>query len=213
MQDDPGEYSATIRNPFRNDAEEAIPAYGVLRITGTVEVVGRQFLKAAKPNTYGSQLSHYVNGPLPVASGKYGECMVPLSPIAAHYDSADGTPAFGESWGPRASTWKLKKNTGGFKVLGLIDSTQHLVLVQQEPFLTFRGKANADIAAGALGTASIYYQSALGTYSDSSVDTPTNSVFNALDETVESGAWIECGYAPFGSTEGWRITQGDFECP
>src|SRR3990167_10117675 len=140
---------------FRNDSGEEIPAFGIIRLTGVaLPETGELVYTGDKPNTYGSQYSHAINSDAIVPDNGYGKCTLTF-PAVAVYDSADGTPAFGEQWGPRNATWKLKKNTGGFRVLGVSNSDLKLVLVTQDPFLRFRGVTDGAIAAGADGTVSI----------------------------------------------------------
>ena len=191
---------------FINNASSQIPAFGVIRITGvTVVEAGRVVLAGAQSNTYGAQYHHAINGPNPVNAGKYGMCSF-SSPIPAYYDSADGTPAFGEKWGPRDATWKLKKNTGGFLVIGTTNETKHLALVVPDPFLDFRGVADAAIAADAAGTVSIWYRSGATAFTDSTVNV---TALNDLDGAVPSGGVVRVRYDPFGSTESWTIYQSD----
>lgn len=165
---------------FRNDSGETIPAGGVLRLTGFVVTDPEEgFYTAAKPNTYGSQYSHALNDELPVGSGKYGRCCLGQT-VPALYDSADGTPAFGENWGPRDATWKLKKNTGGFRILGVVDSGRSFALVVPQPFIRFHGVTDAAIAKDASGTVSIYYGTGAGT--DSTVN--FTSVYNSFGDVA-----------------------------
>lgn len=178
--------------PYRNDAGEQIPPFGILRLTGAVTVNSRPYLKAEKPDTYGSQYLHAINGPTAVESGDYGTCYVPAESffVRAAYDTADGTPAFGEAWGPRSGTWKLKKNTGGFQIIGDPDSTNGTVLVARVPMLSFIGKTDASHAKGASGTISIY-AGTLGSESDTTVN--MSSVWNRY-ANVSSGKWVRCAW-------------------
>ena len=82
---------------FRNDTDEDIPAYAVLRATGYEEFGDRLILTVAKPNEYGSQRLHYLNGMIKVPPDRYGVCFNPAEPWWGLY--GDGTPAFGEQWG------------------------------------------------------------------------------------------------------------------
>ncbi len=138
-----------------------------------------------------------------------------MQTVPALYDESGWTPAYGDMCGPRDATFKLKNNTGGFRVIGITNSTDKLVLVRPDPFLAFRGKANADIATHVSGTGSIYYSDASDTFTDTTVDTPTDSLFNGTDQTVSSGAWIEAVYRPYMNagvlTERWVIIGAD--CP
>jgi hypothetical protein len=99
-------------------------------------------------------------------------------------------------------TYILMEINGGFEVLN--------------PTLEFRGTANADITSGSTGTVSIFYKSAVNAYTDTTSDTASNSVLNALDGTVKSGSVVQCVFDPYISggnpVEGWRISQAAFSC-
>jgi hypothetical protein len=139
--------------PFKNESGEQIPAYGVFKVTETVNVTGHgPILKAEKPDTYGSQYIHFVNGPQPVEDTKIGYCANPSQPIFAKYDDAD-TPANAELWGPDSS-FDLKKDVGGFQIIG--GAVSGRVLVVQAPMVIFLGKTDASHDKGASGTVSVW---------------------------------------------------------
>jgi hypothetical protein len=133
-------------------------------------------------------------------------------PFIALYDSTDGTPVFGEIWGPRDATNKLKKYTFGFQILGILDSINFLVLVQRAPMLRFRGTAAADIASHAAGQALIYFRTSSTVY-NSEVNTPASVVYNGTDRTVTMSAFVECVWDSFVAagvySEGWIIIGAD----
>src|SRR5262245_64796180 len=109
-----------------------------------------------QPNTFGCQANCFVNGPVPVKSGQYGYA-TRAGAVVGLYETGDGTPAFGEAWGPRSGTWKLKKNTGGFFALGATNTALGLALFAPLPMLTIRGKTTAGaINKGTSGTINIY---------------------------------------------------------
>lgn len=168
---------------FRNDTSEDIPAYAVLRATGYEEFGDRNVLTVEKPDSYGSQHLHFVNGMLKVPPDGYGVCYNPSEPWWALYDDAD-TPAFGETWGPVDGSWELKKHVGGFRVvggaIGGIESTSR-VLVVRAPMLIFRGKITADITIGTTGTVTVWH------------------MVDGVDEETEYE--IEDVYSPFGTVE------------
>ena len=195
------------RLPFRNDASSEVPPFGILRVTGAVELDDDSLLLLAdQPNTYGSQYLHAINGPIAVAAGGYGSCYRPSEIFFARaaYDTADGTPAFGEAWGPRNATWKLKKNTGGFRILGDPDATTGTVLVAHAPMLHFKGVCDASHAKGATGTISIYTGTGDGT------DTTVNmtGVWNAFAD-VASGATVDCRWDDSVAAGEWRLTAAE----
>jgi len=197
---------------FVNNAGSTIPPFGILRVTGTTILSNREILTVDQPNTFGSQYFHFVNSGQSVAAGKYGTCFNGF-PVSAAFTTGDGTPAFGQIWGPQSGTWLLKINTFGFRVVGTPDNTNGVVSVIRDPFLKFRGIANADIASGAVGTVSIYYRSDATTMTDTTVDTPTSVVLNLTDTTAASGKKCWCEWMPYFAsgvwTEGWVITGHD----
>ena len=196
-----GEMSRITWEEFKNDSGEQIPAFACMRVTGMTTLGGRNVLTVQKPNTYGSQYMHRLNGPFPVEIGKYGICTRSAG-AAALYDTADGTPALGERWGPRDATWKLKKNTGGWMVMGNSDATNGIVIVQQAPMLSFVGKCDAAIAKNAKGTVSIYYRSSLTAYTDTTVN--MSDVYNTACDTNTSD-YVEVNWDNDAAQPYWRM--------
>ena len=100
--------------PVYNTTSEEIPAFAVMRISGSRFVAtdtdqrGQVVLEVAKPNTFGAHTETIINGPRPIAPGGYGTYTAGEI-VAGLYDTADGTPAANEAWGPRNGVWKLKK--------------------------------------------------------------------------------------------------------
>jgi hypothetical protein len=190
---------------FVNNNAGQVPAYGIVRATGlsTIEA-GRVVMTVDQPNTFGCQSNCFVNGPVPVNAGQYGYA-ARSAPVVALYDTADGTPAFGDAWGPRNGTWKLKKGTGGFFALGATNPTLGMGLFAPLPMLTFRGKTIAGaIGKGATGTINIY-TGALGSETDSGQTMP--NVYNRFANAA-AGKWVTCGWNF--DNQGWELI--DLEC-
>jgi len=191
-----------IWRQFRNDSGEVIPGCSILRVTGVATVNDRQMLTVGKPNTYGSQFFHAINDIAEIPVGGYGMCTLGWTAVV-NYDSADGTPAYGEAWGPRDATWKAKKNTGGFMVVGNPDTTNFLVEVQKLPMLSFIGKTDSSHAKGATGTISIY-TGTLGAETDTTVN--MTGVYNRF-AALSSGKWVRCEWDSW--NRGWEIVTGE----
>ena len=172
---------------FRNDSSEVVPAFGILRITGSITHRRQTVLKVEQSNTHGSQFLHAVNGPQEVSASRYGLCTLDF-PAVARYDDGDGTPAFGEAWGPRNGGWKLRKSTSGFQVVGNPDTDASVVLVTHSPMLSFVGQTDASINKGTSGTISIY-AGPLGSESDTTDN--MSGVYNRF-ANVGSGKWVRC---------------------
>jgi hypothetical protein len=155
---------------FFNDSGQTIPPFGVVLLKGfkgqdsdTKRGPAQGVVASVKrPDVFGCQYNAMVADETPDGAGcpdqTFGAAQLPMQgvPLIALYDSADGTPAFGEAWGPRSGTFKLKKNTGGFRVIGVYDSTNHYALVQPEPMLTVFGKFAADLAPDASADLTIW---------------------------------------------------------
>lgn len=134
--------------PAENDSGETIPAHALVRVTGW----DSGLFIAAKPNTDGQAV--WAAGPLPTDDGE----TVPLTndwPAWALYDSGDGTPAVGETWGAGASSWKLRKNEAGFVVVGDPDTTLGIVPVDLPRTTAAAGREpSAAVLTEATGAAS-----------------------------------------------------------
>lgn len=117
---------------FRNDSGETIPAFGVIKISDTVQQQDIYLYKGEKPDpdTTPSHLVFYINGPFDVVDGDEGLCYVPTSGVWALYDSAN-TPAVNESWGPAEGSWELSKDGTGFLILSS-ETSDGKVIVQSQ---------------------------------------------------------------------------------
>lgn len=186
---------------FYNESGETIPPFACLRIIGATTRNNRTVIRVGKPNTYGAQYHHRFNGPTQVTAGTYGVCTIGPH-VTALYETADGTPAFGERWGPRDATWKLKKHTGGFQIVGNVDSNNGLVTVTPSPFLSFTGRCDAAIAKDAAGTVSIFYRSGNTALTDTTVN-QTNVLNSSCDAALND--YVHCVWEGDSSTSYWKM--------
>jgi hypothetical protein len=137
--------------PFRNDASETAPAFALLRATGVDAVDGQAVLLTDKPNDQ-FQRWYHVNGPVPVKSGQYGNCLAEFPRLAAWEGSSE--PQFGETWGATKDSWKLNKNQPGFTILGTTapahpdDPNSSLAIVRQQQLTTLYGTLATGFYAG-----------------------------------------------------------------
>lgn len=140
---------------FVNASGEEIPAHAVMRVTGAELKAGLPIITVAKPNTTFQRL-YLVNGPLRVGSESTARGIGTWLSDANFvlYDS--GTPAVGESWGPKNGQWSLAKWRYGFTIAGAVDSAGLKVMATQAEVNGFIGKTDASHAKGATGTISIY---------------------------------------------------------
>jgi hypothetical protein len=185
---------------FYNDSGSTIPPFGCVLLKGSqaqkttttgpgVQVVAGPVQgicpSVKQPDRFGCQSDVFIadealgTGYLNQAFGAAQQ----VPPFVALYDSADGTPATGERWGPRSGTFKLKKNTGGFLVIGPYDTTNHYALVLPESMTTVRGKIASDCAPGASADLTIW-TGAIGAEATTSL--AITSVYNDSDCTIRA---------------------------
>lgn len=123
--------SAGIRYRFRNDSGETIPAGGIMRKTGTeIGPEGGLVHVMNKPVTSAFDPPFYVNLGEEIVDDGYGWCATFEHEIGRAYHLS-GTPAYGESWGPKGGQWELAQYYPGFIIEG--DPDDGLVLVRQTP--------------------------------------------------------------------------------
>lgn len=99
--------------PVNNTAAQAVPAYGVVRVTG-VDTAGA--FNVARPSGLSQQellVCDHQSIPVGGSGRATGD-----DPVWVLYDTADGTPAAGEYWGVEANSFKIRKRKKGFKILG-----------------------------------------------------------------------------------------------
>ncbi len=110
-----------------NASGETIPAYSCVDVqTGSIldEIY---HANAAKPSTTFSRSHALTGGGSPASTERLGIC---FEEGACKYDT--GTPAVGETWGPKPSQWTLSKNYPGFRCVGILDSTNKIALWERE---------------------------------------------------------------------------------
>lgn len=166
---------------FRNDSGEEVPAHGVMYVTGSVTVGPKEYVTIEKPDTSLQRLC-LVNGKRPVADGNYGRGTWLSEADWVLYDS--GTPAYGESWGPKQSQWSLTKWRYGFTIIGNPDSEALKVRALQMPVNSFLCKFNEEITAdGDTGPVSVYD----GNQADTSID--VTGCVNRTGLDCDSATW------------------------
>lgn len=102
--------------PVLNQSSETIPAYAIMQITG---VNGDQVVTVNKCTTDSTKL-FLINSGATIQPGDGGVGYAPMEmPYWVYYDTADGTPANGEQWGPASGSWKAKKGKTGLLMLAM----------------------------------------------------------------------------------------------
>lgn len=175
--------ATTTGIPFRNDSGETIPAYGVMRVTGSATVSGTEYVTVSKPNS-DFKRKYLVNTGSAVANGAYGTGTWLDEGGWVLYDDAS-TPALGESWGPKNNSWKLNKWRYGFTIIGNpTGGSTDLVRAWQEEVNEFIGKTDATHNKNSTGTVSIY---------DGNLADTTDNMASVENKfaNVSSGKWVQ----------------------
>jgi hypothetical protein len=140
---------------FYNDTGETVPAYGIVRIQGTVTVGGREVLKVKKPGVVdGGPGSWFMaNGSVNVEAGKYG-VLQSGDLVKVVYDSGD-SPSIRDWYG--IDGFKARSFTSGkpyFQVLieDVADSTNKIALARLIPYSTLMIQAPAGGIPGRVGS-------------------------------------------------------------
>ena len=196
--------------PARNVGTEEIPPFACVKIDGMFWGGDDQLgFNVSKPNTFGAQFGHAFNGPMPLPQTtipSYGQ--ITFGPVAVGvYDTADGVPTLGEHWGPRNNDWKLRKSTGGFRVVAIDNPSLYsgqrsdLMVVQPWPMLHLIGKLDSTIGSLNSGTVSIYWLDSPGVVL---ADTGVNiTAYNRLHNSIATNDWVSLQWHPWG----WEIIQ------
>lgn len=171
--------------PFRNDSSgsETVPAYGVMRVTGSTTISGVEHVTVAKPNT-DFKRKYLVNGPTAVPYNETGKGTWLEEADWVLYDDSN-TPTLGESWGPSDGSWKLKKWRYGFTIVGNPSGgTTDIVRAWQEEINEFIGKTDSTHNKNSTGTVSIY---------DGNLADTTDNMASVENKfaNVGSGKWVQ----------------------
>jgi hypothetical protein len=176
--------------PFINAAGEAIPAYGVMRVTTPTTVDGEMVFNVTKPDaTY--RWRYLINGPDAVdsTSGAKGWGTWIFDGDKVLYDTS-ATPALGERWGPKSGEWKLFQHRPGFLLDGRYNSTDGVLWAMQLPPGEVRVKN--DDGGGALAADS---SRTFGVYGGSAGTTDTGLEVTLTNGSSTSWAANKYGFA------------------
>lgn len=201
----PTDFDNDVIGVYNGEASNDCPAFGIMLTNGNQSINGWYFDKGKRPDTYGCQTNFLVADSVGVKHSASGAAQGGRGGrYIVAYDNSDGTPSAGDRWGPRSGTFLAKKDTGGFAVIAVVDSTNHWMLCYSEPMWSVKGKPNADILTDASGTLNIY----IGTDGSETQanGSPTMTVWNGSSCTIKSAKMAEAAY--FGSTQTFRFSSG-----
>lgn len=145
---------------FRNDAAEAVPAYGLMRVNTPAAIDNESLVTIGKPDATFRRI-YLVNGPEAVPKGQRGWGCWAWDAEWILYDDG-GTPAsptLGEEWGAKSDSWKLWPNRPGYYVTGQKTSLGGSKRLKAFPWLVGQVFIKADHGAinkDASGTVSVF---------------------------------------------------------
>lgn len=135
-----------------NSSGETVPAFGIMRIVAATTLGDEVVYEIGKQAT---ELQRWmlVNGEDEILNGSNGTGYFLDLAGRALYDSADGTPAVGQVWGPYPSSWKLRRHMYGFRIEGDANTTDTHVRCTQHWVTHVFGKTNGAYSKGATNAA------------------------------------------------------------
>lgn len=192
--------------PAYNSSGADIPAASIVKIIDLKVVQSRFYLEVDECDSAANFILGVTGPQQDMASGSYGDVKPMGGVFYCKYDTADGTPANEENWGPDNGTLLLKKNFGGgqYAVIGS-DSDVEIAVVMHTAAVHRWGKADTAIVENATGTVSIYS----GTGAKSAwVDTEDDvTARNLSDSQADAGSFVWLTY------KGSEWTLLPLECP
>lgn len=190
--------------PYKCAAQ--VPAWGVMRVTGvTLDEDNQPRVDTAQPNTT-FQRRYLVNLAQDGEDGSdgyyYGGGVWLSHAGFVLYDIVDGSPVYGETWGPASGQWTVKKNRWGFDIVGGVGGTgtESRVQAMQHTVNHVLGKTNAAHNKGASGTLNLY----AGTLGSETTISMSVTAWNRY-VNLGSGKWAEADWVG----GGWSITAGE----
>lgn len=140
---------------FRNDAEDDMPAFAAMRITG-VETTedGACILLGDVPNKDGMTSNIAINSASPVVQGGYGSCTLDFPAMAA-FEDGEHEPAAGDPYGTKANQFELVFGFPGFTLLGRVEDETRGVITRRSSLALAQAKAAIDKDAS--GTWKLYF--------------------------------------------------------
>lgn len=144
---------------FYNTTTEDIPEYAVMRVKDESPRGEQCVTDVEKPSATFSRM-YLLNTKPALGEAQFGKAALTQPYMLALYDDAE-TPAYGDTWGAKPTSWKLTKGYPGFTVIGVHSSTDKTVWVQPDlPISRLLGRTTAAVVAGTVTTD---YEIMLGT--------------------------------------------------
>jgi hypothetical protein len=185
--------------PGYNNAGETIPAYSCVFIGAKTAKNGVEHNALTKPSTTFTNVFGLTVG---VDSESGDQVGYHVETGFAAYDT--GTPAVGETWGPKPSQFTLSKNYPGFRCLGIVDATAKIMLAERIDAQHLIGKRASNVSKGSDGEFTIWLKTG------SSFTTWEASTFTLTAQAL-GAAYTANKYAKLELIAGAWVA-GQFEC-
>jgi len=144
---------ATPPYEIKNSGGERIPAWSPVEIDSSYRRENRLVLKVKKPTKLGWRARVLINGGADLEPDDFGVGFFGPA-LEVTFDAADGTPKEGETWGPVADSYKLRKHVPGGRVLE--GGKNGLCVVLRYDPADIWGKLTETLGPGGIGTATLY---------------------------------------------------------
>lgn len=114
----------------KNVSGETIPAHAVVMVTDSGEITDtKEYFLSIDQYDESNDLV-FVNSNKSVTSATPFTEISKVYPQLALYNTAT-TPAVGDEWGPINGSWRLGPDGSGFVILGIVDSTEGIAIVDK----------------------------------------------------------------------------------
>jgi hypothetical protein len=140
-----------------NDSGEEIPSNAIMVADAFDNAADPyNFVKVKKTSTtFNPQIIVNTARQIPTTPAAERAGFIPYQQYyTVQYDS--GTPARGEGWGIKPGQWTISKGFPGCRIVGVINSTSKLALVELVPVTQLYGKCVTAISANTLATGNKY---------------------------------------------------------
>ncbi len=181
-----------------------VPAYGVFVATAANNQNDYWVYDGSQATVHGGGPIVLVNGCDDVSSGSIGWAGEAREvPVWALYDTADGTPQAGESWGPKANLWYLGRGLPGFVVLSVDSTNQRALVKRTHGDNTRTAELGTSLGPGG-GTATLWYAGAATVASVQVTDDMLGS-----GDTIAANTMVTVQFRPH--AQAWKVINA--ACP
>lgn len=116
----------------RNVDASTIPAHAVVMVSDVNVLTDTKEYYLEIEQYDGTTELVYLNSNKSVTTDSPFTEISKVYPQLALYDTSGSAPSVGDEWGPVANEWRLGPDGSGFEIMGIVDSTEGIAIVQRK---------------------------------------------------------------------------------